>query len=259
MVFYALVLAGAGVAIWQRVRAARGNDPLGPRPRGELPNTALALILGAGAWLVLREAVGYALVGSQLHRHGGFDLDVVAVTTVNLLIALAVLHIARSGTFAASLSPGRLVAAGLIGGLVVFAAAQGLAMAIEGLYRHFGEPVPQQSVVDHARGARGLALTTLALAAVVVAPFAEEIFFRGVLLPALARLGTVRGGLAIQALLFGAIHVVGDLHTWPLAIPLAVVGWICGWLYLRTGSLAVPVLAHATFNAINFAGLLAGQ
>jgi membrane protease YdiL (CAAX protease family) len=103
--------------------------------------------------------------------------------------------------------------------------------------------------------ATGLDLAVRAVAAIALAPFAEEVFFRGILLPAAARsMGPARG-LLLQAAVFGLIHCWSQWEAWPLAIPLAGVGWLAGWLYLRTGSLAVPVVMHATFNAANFVAL----
>jgi uncharacterized protein len=113
--------------------------------------------------------------------------------------------------------------------------------------------------VAAAATAQGLQLLAFALCAIVLAAFAEEVFFRGILLPFAARVVGIRAGLVVQAVMFAAVHLIGDPGIWPLAVPLAVVGWVCGWLYVRTGSLAVPIVAHATFNAINFAGAVSGM
>jgi membrane protease YdiL (CAAX protease family) len=257
MMLVLLMIAGAAVAVWHRVRTARGADPLGPPPAGELPDTTLALVLGALLWFVVREAASLVLAETGAPREEGFAVRVVAVTTMNLVVGLVLLRRATSGTCVPALRTGKLVLAGLFGGLVVFAAVGALGIAIRVACEAAGRPVPEQELVEYARSAQGLGLVTLALGSVVVAPFAEEVCFRGILLPAAVRVAGMRAGLAIQALSFGAIHVVSDWKLWPLAIPLAVVGWCCGRLYVRTGSLAVAVLVHATFNAINFAGLLA--
>jgi membrane protease YdiL (CAAX protease family) len=130
-----------------------------------------------------------------------------------------------------------------------------LGHAIQAVYDHFGRPVPRQEIVDQALGAHGLEVIVFAVSAIVLAPFSEEVFFRGTLLPAIGRsIGPHRANL-LQAMIFGAIHIVDRPEQWPLAIPLALVGWCAGWIYLRTASLAAPILLHATFNAINFAAM----
>jgi membrane protease YdiL (CAAX protease family) len=88
----------------------------------------------------------------------------------------------------------------------------------------------------------GLALTAIVI--VVVAPFSEELFFRGALTGALAqRLG------AFTPLASGAIF--GAAHLEPRAFPaLFVLGALLGWLYMRTRSLFPGVAVHAANNLL---------
>ena len=95
---------------------------------------------------------------------------------------------------------------------------------------------------DHA----GWIIGALWLGAVVVAPLAEEAFFRGILQTAIATLsGRRRFAVICSALLFGASHYGGQ----PQAIPaLILLGLLLGGSYERTGSLLVPMLLHSLFN-----------
>jgi membrane protease YdiL (CAAX protease family) len=242
-------------AYWQRRRG--GDDPLGPRPAGELPDTTVPLVVAALLWLLVRTALPPLLDGSDLLRRGGFAGQVVVAAGVNVVIALVMLRAATGGSRRAALPAWKLVAAGVLGAVVVFGAQAVVGAAIKEAYDLAGAKAPGQQVVEQARLARGPDLVAAAVAATVMAPFGEEVFFRGLLLPALSRIRGERAALALQAIVFGAIHVVGAWHTWPLAIPLAIVGWGAGWIYLRTGSLAAAIVLHATFNAINFALLRA--
>jgi membrane protease YdiL (CAAX protease family) len=249
------VIVGAAVLVEYRRRLRGGDDPLGSRPAGELPDTRWALVAGAFAWYFVVVLANTLLAGTEARRYGGTSLDVVVSTGVNLLVALALLRAATGGTRRPALPAPRLVAVGVCGGFAMFAAQYAIGRAITtacGLLEH---AVPEQAIVAEARRAGGGDLLVFALGAVVVAPFAEEIFFRGILLPATSRVAGERTALALQAIAFGLIHVQGAWATWPLAIPLAVVGWCAGFVYLRTGSLAVPIVLHATFNALNFAAL----
>jgi membrane protease YdiL (CAAX protease family) len=91
-------------------------------------------------------------------------------------------------------------------------------------------------------GPAGVVLFVLAVA--VVGPIAEEIVFRGQLLPRLAaRLG--RGpALLASSVLFGSIHSNYGLYA-GLVI---VLGWGLGWARLASGGLAVPIALHVLFN-----------
>ena len=86
------------------------------------------------------------------------------------------------------------------------------------------------------------------LAIVLVGPFTEELVFRMGIQRHLAR-HRMRPWMAIllSALIFGAVH--GN----PAQIPGAVVfGCVLGWLYWRSGTIWIPVVAHV-FN--NFVGV----
>ena len=79
----------------------------------------------------------------------------------------------------------------------------------------------------------------------LLAPFAEEVFFRGFLLAALVPVfGGLRGAL-VSSSVFSVAHLnVGTLF------PIFVMGMLLAWLYLRTGSLWPPVVAHSAQNLI---------
>ena len=145
---------------------------------------------------------------------------------------------------------------GVVAGLSTFGLAMVVGLLLQWAYGALGVPLPEQDVVRHAKDAEGLAAVGAFVVAVVLAPFAEEVFWRGIVLPAALRVAPPRTALLLQAAVFGGMHVDFGLPImWPLAIPLALVGWLAGWLYLRTASLGAAVLLHAVFNALNFAFL----
>ena len=86
---------------------------------------------------------------------------------------------------------------------------------------------------------------------VLVAPIAEEIFYRGFLFAGLGRrFGVVAGALG-SSVLFAAVHFdPGSL------IPFAVVGVVFALVYWRSRSLNGAILAHGLFNAISFVVLI---
>lgn len=97
----------------------------------------------------------------------------------------------------------------------------------------------------------------MVLLAGLAAPFAEEIFFRGLLYGLLRRYWGVVASVTVSALLFGAVH--GILDVLPGT---AVMGAVLAIAYERSGTLWVPVTIHAMYNSLSlillFAALHAG-
>jgi hypothetical protein len=94
----------------------------------------------------------------------------------------------------------------------------------------------------------GAGFVLVGLCAALLAPVAEEIFFRGLVQRALQRrLGGV-AGLVITATIFGFVHLgANPLEAVP---PLVFFGVVLGMLAWRTGRLGPGIIAHVTFNSI---------
>lgn len=91
--------------------------------------------------------------------------------------------------------------------------------------------------------------------ALVVAPVAEEMLFRGILLRAIERwTRSPYWGLVLSSVLFGLIHM-SVLKTVPALI---VFGLALGATYLKTRSLTAAILVHSLFNAKTILWLLLG-
>lgn len=80
---------------------------------------------------------------------------------------------------------------------------------------------------------------------VVIAPIAEEFFFRGYALGGFVKRGLTNRGLLVTSALFAAVHM--DPFSFG---PLFVAGMVLGILRVKTNSLAAPIAAHATNNFI---------
>jgi len=101
-------------------------------------------------------------------------------------------------------------------------------------------------------GSHGIGYSAIVVATVIGAPFFEELFFRGVLLRALARLFGRWGrwvgptaAIVISGVLFGLAH--GESLQ---LLGLAAFGVVLGVISYRTGRLGMNVVAHASFNAV---------
>jgi membrane protease YdiL (CAAX protease family) len=99
---------------------------------------------------------------------------------------------------------------------------------------------------------RLLQLPLALLVIAVLAPLAEEAFFRGLLMGWLARRSGRWPALIGQALLFGLVHgkwwMPGGLDGWLLTGELAAMGFVLGLLAWRTGNLWLSTTIHAVNN-----------
>jgi membrane protease YdiL (CAAX protease family) len=120
------------------------------------------------------------------------------------------------------------------------------------VYSLLVQPSSEQTVTqDLALREGGLALILGGLLVIVVAPVAEEIFFRGFFYKALRTNLPVLLAALIDGVLFGAIHYTGpdSLLTLPI---LGGLGIMFCLVYERTGSLYPVIALHALQNTIAF-------
>jgi len=108
---------------------------------------------------------------------------------------------------------------------------------------------------------QGLPAVVRILGMVLLAPIAEELFFRGVLLNLLQhRLGSFPLALVVQALLFTLLHNFtwrGDLMGGMYAAQSFVGAMMFAWARRSSGSLGVPMAMHATGNTLAVLEMLA--
>jgi uncharacterized protein len=122
------------------------------------------------------------------------------------------------------------------------------------LLQRLGWPTDQQELVDMLIQADSMGFVVVMLVlAVVVAPITEELLFRGGLFRFLRTRTPRPVALLLPAALFAALHA--NLAAF---LPLLLLGVILALAYERTGSLTVPIVAHALFNLNTIALVLAG-
>lgn len=205
--------AGLALAFWAESLA-------GPQPEGM---TAMQVIVSG---LSLQGAALVLLV-SFVHEHG--------------------LNFARA--FGFRNDPGKAVLTGVLAACLILPVALTLLKGSALLMQRFHlEPKLQSAVealgVSNSRGFQ----VTLGIYAVLLAPAAEEMLFRGVLYPAIKQAGFPKLAWGGTALLFAAIHL-----NLPSFVPLVVLALVLTLLYERTNNLAASITAHALFNFMNFA------
>lgn len=153
-----------------------------------------------------------------------------------------------------------LLALGLgVGAVVVITVGLGVLLAL--LLELFGLelPVVQQDLREAARDPQTAPI--FVVSAMVIAPVFEELFFRGMLFPAIAKRLGLWAGIVLSALVFGIVHLnqAGELLGGGLLLlRLVPLGIFFGWLYHWRGTIVVPMIVHSIFNGASVALLLAG-
>ena len=80
----------------------------------------------------------------------------------------------------------------------------------------------------------------------VVAPFVEEITFRGILFPSLKASWGTTPALLVSGAAFGIVHLQPTI-----AVPLAIIGIGLAAIFLRTRSLWSAIIAHCAYNMVS--------
>ncbi len=92
-----------------------------------------------------------------------------------------------------------------------------------------------------------LTVIVIGLAVSIIAPIAEETFFRGFLFQAVRKWSRFAWAGLWTALLFGLAHVYPLLY-----LPIGALGFILASVFESRRSIVPCVVAHALFNGVNF-------
>ncbi len=99
---------------------------------------------------------------------------------------------------------------------------------------------------------RGFSVALPIMSAIVLGVVLEEVVFRGILFRLTERhAGTVRA-LAVQAVLFGALHLFNDGTSWMTVVSVTLLGALWAAIFVYTRNLWVVVAHHAAWNLTIF-------
>jgi membrane protease YdiL (CAAX protease family) len=257
------VVGGGGLAIavglvMNAVRAVVVREAL-PASRYRGPSIVVLLLLAT----IVTAVLSIAVVGDVLAFEEGGEVSVggallILTATQMGLVAVAMAFVAIPRALAGvRLLPPRGTARSILLGLGLaipaWIGATTLGYILTRLLELLGRS-PEVGVVEEAIAR--LDPTVLILAVILVAPVAEELFFRGVVLNAWLREYGERRAILGSAALFAAIHA--NPTTWDAfigsavsVVPIFGLGLALAVLYRRTGSLLAAMALHAGFNAIS--------
>lgn len=106
-----------------------------------------------------------------------------------------------------------------------------------------GHEVAEQAVLQDVLSQRGASLALAFVLAGCVGPALEEVLFRGFLQPVLVAARGEWPGIVLTSIAFAMLHGVD------VAPPIFVLSLLLGWVRVRTGRLAAPILVHAAWNS----------
>ena len=151
---------------------------------------------------------------------------------------------------------GRTIFMAFIVGMLTLPIAWSLSTLSSKLLQFFQMPIEAQQAVQILQRAKGDSTMLLyhGIAAVFIAPFVEELVFRGILYPAIKQRGYHKLALWGTSIFFALIH--GNLVIF---VPLIVLAIFLTFLYETTNNLLAPILTHSFFNAVNYFYLLSAQ
>jgi len=84
--------------------------------------------------------------------------------------------------------------------------------------------------------------------AVTLGPLLEELFFRGLFYPVLARRWGAPWGVFLTALAFALLHLQQYSYAWVAFFAIFLVGIVCGTVRASTKSVAASFLVHVGYN-----------
>ncbi len=245
-----LLLAGLAVLVGLVAHAARSLVVRQELPAGRYrgPSIVVMLVLAIiAANLVALSAARdvAALLGSgELTPFG--TLVILTVTQLGLLGSAALFVAAPRALAGVRLLPERGLWRSVALGLGLAAPAWIGAQIIGAAVRRLLELVnvrPEVGIAEEALARVDPLILVVAL--VLLAPVAEEIFFRGVVYNAWLREYGPTRALVGSAVLFGFIHGSAFLFA-----PIVALGVVLALVYRSTGSLPAAIALHAGFNAI---------
>jgi uncharacterized protein len=96
----------------------------------------------------------------------------------------------------------------------------------------------------------------MSIFAVTFGPFMEELFFRGLLYPVLARRLGVFWGVLLTAAPFAMMHMFQYGYAWGVVLLIFIMGIVVTIVRAKTGSVAASFLVHVGYNAMEMFALL---
>lgn len=220
---------------------------------GLLASISLGVLIVAGYEGIAAEA-GKPKNHLFIFAVGTFSFHGVALVMIDAFLRAHQIGWKEAFGFAAPRRTRALLLATMVGVLVVPIAWSLYALAAKVMQRLQMPVEPQQAVQILQTSVTLTQRIMYGIGAIVIAPFIEELVFRGILYPAVKQSGHRKFALWGISILFAATH--GNMAA---LVPLVFVAVMLTLLYETTNNLMAPILTHSFFNAVNFLYLTLGR
>ena len=132
-----------------------------------------------------------------------------------------------------------------IGGIAASIVVGAIVTSIVQAFSNHPVTRPDQIPLDHPAHAATLAI--IGVSVILLAPLAEETFFRGMVYRGLRRWASIWPAVILSAAIFAVSHIL------PLVmLPIFVLGIGLAWAAERWGSIVPGIVAHMVFNTFGF-------
>lgn len=175
-------------------------------------------------------------------------LEILVITAISdgaLVLVLFALGRARLGIRAVDLGFRAPTLAALRDAVGIALALWVVSIGVNAIAVRIFGPHPQSFVVTAGAHSGPVDYAVDMLTGAVVAPLAEEPFFRGLIFGGFAQRIPIPAAAAVSALLFAVSHGLG------VALPIFFLGLGLAYVYWRTGSIWASITTHATVNAVS--------
>lgn len=229
------------------------------RTVADVPWTVGDAVLVLVGWLLATVFIGVFLVAGLHAIFPAIPSDAFGLPVTEGFLILATVLFVRSRhpgavrrLFGPQTPNAEMILVGLGAGvvaLVVF--AFGLGNLAEFIVNATRSQMPEVQETFRELAAEPTAVPLLIIGSVVIGPFAEELFYRGMLFPALRKRLPLWPSLGISGVLFGLSHLQTTLDGYFLVLMIIIpLGMFLAWIYERRRTLVVPIAAHAVFNLV---------
>lgn len=245
------VVAFLAIAMLLATRIGRGLPVVAARPHGPVPwdgSDVLVIVVGFVSLATIAGAITGP--GPPLDLSLAMSMLVVTLATVCARAWLMARGATAVDLGLEPIQPAADTKLAIMGLILVVPPLLALAAWLDTIkpYEH-----PVVEFLATRRDALGVGLVVVT--ACVVAPFAEEFFFRRVLQGWLEKLLPAANGMAAVYIASAAFALAHYGHGLAF-VPLFPLGLVLGFIARRTGSIVPAILLHALFNAVSVAILL---
>lgn len=144
---------------------------------------------------------------------------------------------------------------GVLGFFALMPVSIGLLLAMEFFLRNHPEALKEHVLLVALRDVAPAWKAWVFVSAVVLAPLAEEVFFRGIIQSYIRRLSRRPWwAIVVTSTIFTVLHAP-QYSALPSLMALSIV---LGFAYERSGRLITPIVIHALFNGANMISVLSG-